>query len=78
MLGLGRRVVFHGYFAGAARTQAYATAGIMCLPSYSENFGIVAGEATFNTEDFCGFTNSRVPDFTKDSVNRLSKSQVSQ
>ena len=44
-LGLGRRVAFHGHVAGVAKTQAFAEADIMCLPTHSENFGLVVGEA---------------------------------
>jgi hypothetical protein len=31
VLGLARRVVFHGHVLSAAKTEAYATADIMCL-----------------------------------------------
>ncbi len=44
-LGVAHRVRMHGHVAGAAKTQAFAEADIMCLPTHSENFGIVVGEA---------------------------------
>ena len=44
-LRLGDRVQFHGHVDGAAKTRAFLEADVMCLPSHTENFGIVVGEA---------------------------------
>ena len=42
---LGRRVRFHGHVEGEAKSRAFANADLFCLPTHSENFGIVVGEA---------------------------------
>lgn len=44
-LGIAHRIRMHGHVASVAKAQAFAEADIMCLPTYSENFGIVVGEA---------------------------------
>lgn len=42
---LGDRVRFHGHVEGAAKRAAFDDADLFCLPTNSENFGIVVGEA---------------------------------
>lgn len=42
---LGDRVVFHGHVDGPEKTRAFENADLFCLPTWSENFGIVVGEA---------------------------------
>lgn len=44
-LDLTNRVTFAGHVDGAARNQAYCGADLFVLPSHSENFGNVIGEA---------------------------------
>lgn len=39
------RVVFHGLVSGADKTKALTDCDVFCLPTYSENFGIVVAEA---------------------------------
>ena len=43
--GLERRVVFHGHVYGEKKRLAFIHADLFCLPTHSENFGIVVGEA---------------------------------
>ncbi len=45
VLQLGARVCFHGHVDDEGKAQAFSKADVMCLPSHSENFGIVVGEA---------------------------------
>lgn len=44
-LGIQTRVIFHGKVSGLKKTKAFLNADLFCLPSYSENFGIVIAEA---------------------------------
>lgn len=44
-LGIAARLKLHGHVEGEVKTQAFADADILCLPTHSENFGIVVGEA---------------------------------
>lgn len=44
-VGVSDRVVFRGHVDGAARAEAYRSADLFVLPSHSENFGNVIGEA---------------------------------
>lgn len=44
-LGLSQRVQLHGHVGGEEKSLAFKKADIMCLPTHSENFGIVVGEA---------------------------------
>jgi glycosyltransferase involved in cell wall biosynthesis len=44
-MSLTRRVKFHGFIEGAAKSEALWNASIFVLPTYSENFGIVVAEA---------------------------------
>lgn len=43
--GLSQRVQLYGHVSGEEKRLAFEKADIMCLPTYSENFGIVVGEA---------------------------------
>ncbi|MCW8194206.1 glycosyltransferase [Proteobacteria bacterium 005FR1] len=43
--GLERRVRFHGHVEGEAKIKAFQNADLFCLPTRSENFGLVVGEA---------------------------------
>ena len=43
--GIMNRVTFHGHVNGSAKFQAFMDADAFCLPTHSENFGIVVGEA---------------------------------
>ena len=43
--GLAKRVQLHGHVGGEEKRLAFEKADIMCLPTHSENFGIVVGEA---------------------------------
>jgi glycosyltransferase involved in cell wall biosynthesis len=43
--GLGRRVEFPGEISDADKWRWYAAADVFVLPSFSENFGLVVGEA---------------------------------
>ena len=42
---LNDRVLFHGHVDGDAKTHAYTNCDLFCLPTHSENFGIVVAEA---------------------------------
>lgn len=44
-LGIEESVTFHGALDGRRKAAAYAHAAVFVLPSFSENFGIVVGEA---------------------------------
>ena len=44
-LGLSNKVVWAGYLEGALKAEAFASAQVFVLPSFSENFGIAAAEA---------------------------------
>lgn len=44
-LGIAERTEWLGHVAGAAKAEAFRTADIFVLPSFSENFGIAAAEA---------------------------------
>ncbi len=43
--GLSSRVRFHGHVEGEEKLRAFMEADLFCLPTWSENFGIVVGEA---------------------------------
>ena len=45
LLGLEKRVRFHGPVSGAAKTAAFINCDLFVLPTHSENFGIVVAEA---------------------------------
>ncbi len=44
-LGIGANIEWLGAVTGSAKTRLFAKARLFVLPSYSENFGIAAGEA---------------------------------
>ena len=44
-LGIQQRVHFLGFLEGDAKWQSYRNADLFVLPTYSENFGLVIGEA---------------------------------
>ncbi|WP_281843261.1 glycosyltransferase [Sinisalibacter aestuarii] len=44
-LDLTSRVKFHGLVSGIEKARAFTNCDIFCLPTYSENFGIVVAEA---------------------------------
>lgn len=44
-LGCLDRITFHGHVAGGAKLAALTSGEIFCLPTFSENFGIVVAEA---------------------------------
>jgi|SaaInlStandDraft_1057018.scaffolds.fasta_scaffold01433_10 glycosyltransferase involved in cell wall biosynthesis len=44
-LGIQSKVIFHGKVSGHKKTKAFLDADLFCLPSHSENFGIVIAEA---------------------------------
>lgn len=44
-LGLGGRVRFRGHLDGEAKAEAFRDADVCVMPSFSENFGMVAAEA---------------------------------
>jgi glycosyltransferase involved in cell wall biosynthesis len=43
--GLGKRVMFHGHVDGPYKTDAFRSADLFVLPTYTENFGIAIAEA---------------------------------